>query len=173
MKTLYLWRHAKSSWDASGLDDSARPLSKRGRRAAQKMASFMRDERFLPELVLCSTAERALQTWEYAAPAFGPRVPVLFLEDLYLASPGDMLAHLNRVDDSVASVMVIGHNPGLEDLSMSLAGPASDAGSLAAIQRKYPTAALAVIEFDVESWADLAASAGRLSRFVRPKDVKT
>ena len=159
MKTIYLLRHAKSSWDDSSLDDFDRPLAKRGRRAASRMAAYLRDAGMIPDLVLCSTARRTLETWQHAAPALGTEIPLQALDGLYHGAPGDLLAALRRLPAEAGSVLLIAHSPGLEQLALRLAGPGSAPDALARLREKFPTA-----------WA-LAEGGGTLTR-VRPKGAR-
>jgi phosphohistidine phosphatase len=164
MKRLYLLRHAKSSWDQPGLADRDRPLAPRGRRASKVMAKHLREERVAPELVLCSPAQRTRETLERIG-IDNSRVRVE--ADLYGASAGDLLAVLNRVGDDVDSVMLIAHNPGVQDLAIQLAGPGPE---IAQVRQKYPTAALATLELD-GTWAELSPGSAELVAFVRPKEL--
>src|SRR4051794_26437716 len=123
MKRLYLLRHAKSSWKDPGLADHDRPLAGRGRRAAKAVARHLREQGIDPELVLCSTARRARETLERLEPALG-RGAVRVEPVLYGADAGALLEHLRGVSDAVGSVLVIGHNPGLQRLALGLARPA-------------------------------------------------
>lgn len=113
MKRLYLLRHGKSSWKDTGPRDHDRPLATRGRRAAEAIARHLRDYDLEPELVLCSTARRARETLDRIQSALGaPTVEVE--DDVYAASADALLQRLRRVPDTFASVMLIGHNPGLQ-----------------------------------------------------------
>jgi phosphohistidine phosphatase len=161
---LYLLRHAKSSWDEPGLADHDRPLAKRGRRAADAMARHLRENEVAPELVLCSTARRARETFERIEPAL-EAPEVRFERELYGATPHGLLERLQRVPDSVASVMVVGHNPTLEELALDLARPSPARRELEA---KFPTGALATLELP-GSWGDLDEA--ELVAFVRPRDL--
>jgi phosphohistidine phosphatase len=146
---LYLLRHAKSSWDEPGLADHDRPLAPRGRRAAKAMGRYLREQGIEPDLVLCSSATRARQTLKRLGLADARIEP-----DLYAADA----ATLRRFIPETASVMLIGHNPGLQDLALSLvrSGP-----RLVELAAKFPTGALATIELDT----------GELIDFVRPRDL--
>jgi phosphohistidine phosphatase len=167
VRTLYLLRHAKSSWDDPGLADHDRPLAPRGQRAATTMAEHLRDEGIAPELVLCSSSRRTRQTLERIASALGDEAEVEFERELYAASAQELLDRLRDVDDDVESVMVIGHNPGIEQLALSLAG---EGAKLADMRRKFPTAALATL--DVESgWSELQPGGATLADFVKPKQL--
>jgi phosphohistidine phosphatase len=167
MKTLFLLRHAKSSWDDPGLADHERPLAKRGRRASKVLAEHLRNERIAPELVLCSSSRRTRETLDRIAPALGDEVRVEVERDLYAASAERLLQHLRKVDDGVGSVMLIGHNPGVEQLAIKLAG---DGDKLADLRTKYPTGALARLEFDA-SWSELEPGSAELVDFVKPKQL--
>ncbi len=169
MKTLYLLRHAKSSWDASALGDFDRPLNARGQRAAPLMAAYMRREGHLPQVVLCSTAKRAEETWRLIAPTLAGDPEVRFLKSLYLAPPSVLLASLRRLPEDIERAMIVAHNPGLESLAAQLCGD----GKKAALQQlalKYPTAALAVIQVDAP-WAALAPGRGFLKELTIPKKL--
>lgn len=170
MKTLYVVRHAKSSWDAPHLDDFDRPLAPRGKAAAPRMARFMRTHQLVPDRVICSTARRARDTWQMMSPELGDGIDVVYEDDLYGASAGHILEEVKAQDDDVERLMVVGHNPGLEYLVSSLAGNGEPA-VLSRMRAKYPTAALAVITFDVERWGDVDMGGGTLDRFVRPRDL--
>lgn len=166
MKTLYLLRHAKSSWDDPGLDDFDRPLAKRGREAAARIGRLMADRGWVPDLALVSPALRARDTWEGVAPAFAAPVETRFEPALYLAAPDDILALLRALPDAPQSVVLVGHNPGLEQCAALLAGGGSDPEPLARMTAKFPTAALA--RFDV---AAAVPGGAAVTHFVRPKDL--
>lgn len=171
VKTLYLLRHAKSSWADSSLADFERPLNRRGEKAAPRIGAYMHDAGWLPDLVLCSSAARACQTWELAAPLLGREIPVKRLKSLYLATPSRLLGVIRRQPDAVGSLLLIGHNPGLEALAAQLAGPRSKKKALAAFHDKLPTAALAVLTFEVARWAEVGRGGGRLTHFVTPREL--
>ena len=169
VKTLILLRHAKSSWDDASLDDHDRPLEDRGRRAAPVMAAHLDDQGFTPELVLCSTAVRTRETLELIADDLDAP-PVEYDPGLYLAGPGRLLRAVRAVDGDVKSVMVIGHNPGIHTFALGLCDR-STGSNLRRLERKFPTAAVAVLEFDVNSWDEIDQGTGRLVHFMRPKDL--
>lgn len=167
MKQLYLLRHAKSSWKDTSLPDHDRPLTGRGRRASKTIARHLREQAIEPELVLCSTARRARETLDRIEPALGTST-VHVEDDLYAASAGALLERLRSVPDTVESVMLIGHNPGLQELALEVAHPSPTARELAT---KYPTAALATLEFSASGWRQLNAAAAELVALVRPRDL--
>lgn len=171
MKELLLLRHAKSSWDEPGLEDSERPLAKRGRRAAPVMAQAIAARGWLPDAALVSPARRTRQTWKIVAKGLGEAAPEAeFVETLYMGSAEQLLAALHRAPAGASRVVLVGHNPGLEDLAGALAGPASDEAALSRMKAKFPTAALARFTLQGE-WAALAFGAAALTHFLRPKDL--
>lgn len=168
MKTLLLFRHAKSDWSDPQLADIDRPLNKRGRQAAAVMARHLRTCGLTPQLILCSSAVRAEQTLAALYAEMGNTLEVRIERALYMASPNTMLALVRDVPDSVGSLMIIGHNPGLQNFALDLIGGGAEEqwGELA---HKFPTAALAVIDFDLDHWTDVKARRGKLIAFRRPK----
>jgi phosphohistidine phosphatase len=164
VKRLYLLRHAKSSWKDATLADHDRPLSGRGRRAAKAIGRHMRDEGIEPQLVLCSSALRARETLARIEPALGASA-VKVERQLYGASAAGLMARLRRVPGRVSAVLIIGHNPGLQDLALMLSASIS-------LGAKYPTGALATLELGVDSWRALDGGCGELVGFVRPRDLE-
>ena len=171
MKTVLLVRHAKSSWDDPLLADFDRPLAARGRGAAPRIARYMRDKGLIPDLVVCSAARRAQETWELMAPVLGADVPVDARPELHHASPGRMLDALRGAPDDASTALLIGHSPGIEALALGLCGAGSKQGAFDQMCAKFPTAALAVIGFEAERWSDIGEGQGALKRFVRPRDL--
>lgn len=166
MHTLYLLRHAKSSWDDSSLTDHQRPLAPRGVHAAAAIAAYLESRNVQVDLVLCSTAVRTRQTLDLIMPALGDP-PVEFEDELYGASDDELIDRLRRVPDSARSVMAIGHNPGMHDLALRLAAAGERLPQLAA---KFPTAALATLELGGETWAECDRDA-RLADYVVPREL--
>jgi phosphohistidine phosphatase len=150
MKELLALRHAKSDHGDRTLRDHDRTLNERGRGAAPRVGQLLVRENLLPDLVLCSTAVRAMETAALVMTASGCTAEIEFLEELYLASPDTILDTAMRRGEDHGRVMVVGHNPGMEDV-MTLLGLG---------MHEMPTAALAHISFDVDEWA-LATSASR------------
>lgn len=171
MRTLLLLRHAKSSWEDPGLDDFDRPLAPRGRAAAPIMAAYLKKKKLRPDVVLCSSACRAVQTWELVSKVLGGDADVRYLRSLYLAPPSRLIGAVRRVPDAASRAMLIAHNPGMEHLAAVLSGTGSKRKALDKLYIKYPTAALAQIEFDVPSWNEVDRGAGRLTRLIWPKDL--
>jgi phosphohistidine phosphatase len=162
MKRLLLLRHAKSSWNDAGLADFDRPLNERGLRAAPLMGRFMRERKLRPDLVLCSPAQRARQTAALLAEAAGLSAPLRYDGRIYEATAARLVEVLSQAEEEAREILLVGHNPGLEELLALLTGEA----------RRMPTAALACIELDTDNWAKLAARSGRLEWHVKPKELE-
>ncbi len=154
------------------LQDFDRPLTAAGIEAAGRIAGMLRGAGLMPDLVLCSDAKRARQTWQVvAAQLTAEEVDGLTLElreDLYLASETRLLIALRKLPDSVSSLLLIAHNPGLHGLARELAGPGSGAEALAQLGRDFPPAGLAVFAYDAPRWAELAPGRARLTGFFEP-----
>lgn len=162
MKSLLLLRHAKSSWSRPDLPDHDRPLKKRGRRDAPKIGRLLPSEGIVPGLILSSSAIRARETAAAISKACGQSVELRLLRDLYLAGPGDHVLQLRAVPDGEERVMIVGHNPGLEELLEALTGA----------RETLPTAALALIQIPIEHWRRLALDgSSRLLRVWRPREL--
>ncbi len=169
MVTLSLFRHAKSAWGTPGLSDFERPLAARGEQAAPRMGSYMAREGLVPDVVLCSTAARARQTLELAQAEWEAKPEIRYEDGLYGAGPGEMLRVLQALPARCGHAMLIGHNPGMHALADTLSGD-GEADALDALRTKYPTAALAVIEFEGD-WQSIASGAGCLRQFVAPREL--
>ena len=169
MKALYLLRHAKSSWADSGLADHDRPLAPRGKKATRALALHLAESGVRPALVLCSTAARARETLDGVVRSLGDDVEVWHERDLYGASAHELLDRLRRLPPAVPSVMVVGHNPGMEDLALDILG-GGDQGSLTRLHAKFPTGALATLLVPGE-WKSLAPGQATLTAYVVPRDL--
>ena len=168
MKSLYLLRHAKSSWDDPSLPDHDRPLTHRGQRAARKLADHVRRTGIAPALVLCSSARRATETLDSIMPAFEPTPEVRVEEDLYRAATEELVHRLHQIPATVHSVMLIGHNPSIQSAALVLAR--DDATSTAPLRNGMATGAMATLELDGD-WTTAAAGTARLVAFVVPRDL--
>lgn len=169
MKALYLLRHAKSSWADASLADHDRPLAPRGKKATVVLAHHLAGSGIRPALVLCSTAVRARQTLDGVVGSLGEDVEVWDEVDLYGAGSGELLRRLRRLPPAVPSVMVVAHNPGLEDLAMNLIDRGNEA-ALARLREKFPTGALATLLIPGE-WRTLSRGQATLTAYVVPKDL--
>ena len=172
MKRLLLLRHAKA--EQHGKDDHARRLTERGLRDAARMGAFLHEHGDVPDLVLCSTSARTRETWQQASEELGGAPKIEFLKPLYLAPVKTVLAIVQKADDAARTVLVIAHSPGTEETAGALARTSSDKDErsrLEAIKEKFPTAALAVLDFDIVHWSGVKPGSGALAAFVRPKDL--
>jgi phosphohistidine phosphatase len=171
MLRLMLLRHTKSSWTDPGRDDRDRPLSARGLRAAPAMGAFMRKEKLIPDLVLCSPARRARDTWKLVAESL-KGAPKLIVDDaIYdFGNGGRLLDSLRHNGNAAKAVLLVGHNPSLERLALRLIGK-GDQSLKEKIAKKYPTGALTVLEFKAHDWKNVKEAEAQLISFTRPKDV--
>ncbi len=163
MKTLYLLRHAKAVVASPG-GDAERPLAKRGRKSATAIGEFLGELRPAPELVLCSPAVRARETLDLVLPSLRTAPRVAFEKALYLAAASALLDRLKELPSDVASVLLVGHNPGLQELGARLA---RDPGPLA---ESFPTAALAAFGVN-RDWADLGWRKAALTVYRTPEEL--
>jgi phosphohistidine phosphatase len=169
VRHLWLLRHAKSSWDDPDLDDRDRPLAARGERAAAAMASYLAGADVRPRLVLCSSGLRARQTLGAVVASLGDRLEILIEPELYTFDAEVALARLRRIPDDVTSVLLVGHNPALQELALRLSprGTARDR-----VESKLPTGALVTIALPDEPWADLDDGKGAMEALVTPRDLE-
>lgn len=168
MKSLTLLRHAKSSWDAPVPRDFDRPLTDRGRLAASRIGHYLLDEGLTFDLVVSSSAVRTRETIAIVQAETNRVWPVTFDDRVYMASADTLLDLIQDVPSTVQRLLLVGHNPGFEDLAQRLIG----SGSLTLrneLKEKFPTAALAELTFDVPIWDDVSVDQGKLVRYVRPK----
>ena len=176
MRTLVLFRHAKSAWPA-GVPDHERPLGPRGQRDAPVMGRWLREAGCTPDQVVCSTARRARETWQLAQTGLAATPPVTFDRGVYEASAAGLLALIRRTPAAVGTLLVIGHNPALEELGLMLAAPPGAApalqpdDTLQRMQVKFPTAAIAVLGLG-GTWRALARGQAHLAAFVTPRDQR-
>jgi phosphohistidine phosphatase len=168
MRTLLLLRHGKARTDDGVGGDAERPLVPRGVRAAGLMGVYLAETQCVPDLVLCSTALRARQTWDRAAGAFRRRPAVEYDRALYLASPARILERVRAVDPEVGTLLVVGHNPGFHELTLECAESGAARDSLG----KFPTAALARIALDADAWSEAAPALLRFVELVVPRDLE-
>ena len=174
MRRLLLLRHAKAVAGGGKSGDHLRGLNERGRKDAAKMATALQHNDYIPQLVLCSASKRTVETWEHVAPELDATPKVEFLESLYLAS-WKTIAQTIRDDGGGAPVLlVIGHNPGIEELAQALLRkPQSEPErkQLDLLKEKFPTAALAVIDFAIDTWSEISTGTGALTDFIKPKSL--
>lgn len=172
MRRLMLMRHAKSDWATPGLRDHDRPLNSRGREAAPKMGAYMVRHALVPDLILASTAKRAVETLEHLLPAFEKAPKTVHDSRLYAAGPDALLGVVKETTPAVHSLLLVGHNPGLAEFA-SLLIASGDVETRQRLIEKFPTAGLAVIDFAFDDWGKVHPHAGRLDRFVVPRALET
>ncbi len=158
MRRLLVLRHAKSSWKDHDQDDHDRPLNKRGKRDAPRIGRLLLAETLVPDLVFCSTARRARRTAELVTAACGFDGELALEQGLYLATVPQLIAHAQSCEGEEL-LLLVGHNPGMQEL----------VGALTGNQVRMPTAALALIELEIDDWSELDPGTGRLVEFWCPK----
>lgn len=168
-RRLILLRHAKSGWP-DGVPDRDRPLAPRGQKAAPKIGAFMAKEKLVPDLVLVSPARRTQETWNLIAPSLPKKRDKRDIEAIYEAPANRLLDVVRDTAATVRCLMLVGHNPGLQQLALALIG-AGEADTIHKIGDKYPTAGLVELEFSLDLWSDLHAGMATLRRFVTPKSL--
>jgi len=171
LKTLGLFRHAKSDWVDPRARDFDRPLNERGERGALLMGRHIRDSGFRFDRVLASPATRVAETVELASKAFGRSFPVEWDRRIYLASSATLLDVLHDLAGDPAAVLMVGHNPGLEDLIFDLVPDDGTSPLRDEVETKFPTAAFAVLKLPVERWADVKEGCARFTHLTRPRDL--
>ena len=163
MKTVLLLRHAKSSWSNPGLADINRPLNKRGKRDAPRMGALLDEEDLIPDLIITSSAVRAKQTAEYLAECLGYQGKIKTSDALYMGEPQDYAAALKEVKEKIESVLIVGHNPGLEAYLQIIDGEIES----------MPTGSLGYLMLAVEDWESVSLETmGDLIGFWKPKDLR-
>ena len=167
MKVLGLLRHAKSDWYDMALRDFDRGLNERGRRGAAAIGAHVAELGLAWDRIIASPAERVRATIAASGLGLSPE----FDERLYLADAATLMAVLRQLGREEGRILVVGHNPGLQELVFRLVAPEEDTALLAAAGEKFPTAALAVLELEIENWRDISAGCGTLTHFARPRDL--
>lgn len=171
MLTLFLLRHAKSSWSDPILDDFERPLNARGKRSAPVIGAYMEEHRYDPKLILCSGSRRTRETLGLVLPYLHDDAEVRIEEALYAAHDGQaLLSRLQALGTGPEKVMLIGHNPAVQDLTAMLCVE-GDETALSRLRQKYPTGALSVIQMDAVSWRDAGIAPGRLIDLALPREI--
>jgi phosphohistidine phosphatase len=172
MRRLILLRHAKSDWP-EGVPDEERPLGPRGRAAAPRMGTYLAAEGLVPDRAIVSPARRTAETWELAGAKLqrdGAVIEAVTDGRIYAASARALLDVVREQPDAAGTVLLVGHNPGIHDLARRLSGE-GEREAVARLTTKYPTAALAVLDFRSDAWATCGWGGARLERFVTPKQL--
>jgi phosphohistidine phosphatase len=172
MRRLMLLRHAKSDWTRPGGRDHERTLAPRGREAAPRIGAYMVHHGLTPDLVLCSTATRARETWDLVAKAFAAKPPAIYEDRLYQANASALFDVVKETKSSAHVLLLTGHNPALHDFAQRLIA-SGDTDARQRLTEKFPTGALAVIDFAVDDWRKLHPHSGRLDRLVVPRTLET
>lgn len=175
MKRLVFLRHAKAVPASPDLDDRDRRLADRGRSDAIRMGQFLNEEAVVPDLVLCSSARRTRETLELVLSQLPAGPAVRHLPELYLARWLTMVNLVRQIRERADTLLLIGHNPGLEEAVKKLARPPGDTKTRKLHQllgAEYPTAAIAILEFDVAMWSAVERGEGELLNFIRPRDLR-
>ena len=170
MRRLLLLRHAKAERLQPGGNDCDRVLAERGCADALKIGAYMVRHAFMPDLAVVSSSVRTRQTWDQLAAAFQDIPPAKFEDRLYEASPQAMIEVIRETAPRVGTLLLIGHNPGLQELAAILIG-AGDVDARQRLKEDFPTSALAVVNFALEDWSQLHRGAGRLEHFVTPRSL--
>lgn len=171
VKKLTLLRHAKSGWDDPVSRDFDRPLNAKGKRAAHRIGEYIRAHDIHYDHVVASPAVRVVETIEHLAEGTGETIAPAWDKRVYLASAVSLLDVVQEADDSHDSLLLVGHNPGLEDLVLMLVPDSAGDAARDQIEEKFPTASIVEISFPVDRWEDVRANGGVLSLFVRPRDL--
>ena len=171
MKTLGLFRHAKSGWADPRARDFDRPLSERGERGAALMGKHILDFGLKFDRVVASPAVRVSETIERASKAYGRSFPVEWDRRIYLASSATLIDLLREIEGDPAAVLMVGHNPGLEDVIFDLVPDDGSSPLREEVEVKFPTATFAVLELDIASWSEIAEGCARLAAMTRPRDL--
>ncbi len=169
--TLTLFRHAKSSWDDTIPRDFDRPLNKRGEKAAVTMGKWVKENGLTFDHVVASPAVRVIDTIDQFVKGSGERIDATWDRRIYLASSATLMDVLRDQSDEHKDVMMVGHNPGMEDLVFDIVPEDGSSPLRDLVWEKYPTAAIARMELAIESWADIERKCGKLTHFIRPRDL--
>ena len=168
-RTLLLLRHAKAVPAEAGGEDRERPLAPRGHEDARAAGKHIADRGYKPDVILCSPSKRTAETLEHLLPFLGAVQSMRYEEALYLADKAQLLAHVHKLEAKADCALLIGHNPGMEELALTLAEP--EGNEFKRMTEKFPTAALCVLEFKTVTWRDVRPGEGHLREFARPKDL--
>ncbi len=171
VKKLTLLRHAKSGWDDPVSRDFDRPLNAKGKRAALRIGEYLRQNDIHYDHIVASPAIRVVETIEHLAEGVGETIAPAWDKRIYLASAVSLLDVVQEADDRHDSLLLVGHNPGLEDLVLMMVPDRAGDEARDQIEEKLPTASIVEISFPVDRWEDVRPNSGALSLFVRPRDL--
>jgi phosphohistidine phosphatase len=171
MKTLTLFRHAKSGWDAPVDRDFDRPINARGTKGARLIGKYLAGKGWRFDYVISSPAVRCTETLDVLWEGYGEILHPNWDRRIYLASGATLLDVVQDLPDTVSSVLMCGHNPGLEDLILMLVPDQKGDALRDAVEDKFPTAAIAELQFDIDHWADANTNKAHFTRLIRPRDL--
>jgi phosphohistidine phosphatase len=170
MRRLLLFRHAKAERSEPGMEDRARKLIERGRKDAARIGTYMVSHALIPDRVMTSPSARTQETWKFAGAAFHPPPEATLAERLYNATGHGILGVVRDTASSTHTLLIIGHNPGLHELALTLVA-SGDVDAREHLREKLPTSGLVIIDFALDDWSKLHPQCGRLERFVSPKSL--
>jgi phosphohistidine phosphatase len=170
MRRLLLFRHAKAERSEPGMEDRSRKLVERGRKDAASIGAYMASHALTPDRVMTSPAARTQETWKFAAAAFKPAPAGSAVDQLYDATPHDILDVIRQAPANAHTLLIVGHNPGLHELAVMLVA-SGDIETREQMREKLPTSGLLIIDFAFDAWTKLHPKSGRLERFITPKSL--
>ena len=169
MKTIFLLRHAKSSWDNSQLEDFDRPLSTRGEKSSIKIGKYIKNKNIIPDIVYCSSAKRAKKTWELINKVIKKKNNIFFKKDLYMADSETFMSTIKKTKNSNKSIMIVSHNPGIESFCLELSKENNE--YINDIKTKYPTGSLAILKVNLKKWSEIRYESGIIYEFIKPRKL--
>ncbi len=170
MKTLYLMRHAKSARGAGPSRDHDRPLNEKGRIAALRVGEYLVNHVASPQHILCSDAARTRETLDLLFPSPSPGIAIEFRADLYLASTRILLNAVRKLPETVNSALILGHNPGIQNLALSLISDGNNEVKTN-LEVKFPSAAVAVVGLNIDTWPEIKLRGGKLLDYLVPRSL--
>ena len=170
MKTIFLLRHAKSNWDNTKLEDFDRPLAIRGIKSCKKIGKFLKKKKLVPDIVYCSTAVRAKQTWNLLNRIVEKKKNIIYEDQLYMANSSIFMNFVKKTDDNFKTLMIVSHNPGIENFAVELIKN-KESNFYKDINLKYPTGGIAIINFKLKHWSKINYETGDIYEFIKPREL--
>tara|TARA_Y100000590_G_scaffold220753_1_gene249830 strand:- start:1392 stop:1904 length:513 start_codon:yes stop_codon:yes gene_type:complete len=170
MKTIFLLRHAKSSWDNTKLEDFDRPLATRGIKSCKKIGKFFKKKKLVPDIVYCSTAVRAKQTWDLINRIVEKKKNIIYEDQLYMANSSIFMNFVKKTNDNFKTLMIVSHNPGIENFAIELIKN-KESDFYKDINLKYPTGGIAIINFKLKHWSKMNYETGDIYEFIKPREL--
>ena len=169
MKTIFLLRHAKSSWDNTKLEDFDRPLATRGIKSCKKIGKFFKKKKLVPDIVYCSTAVRAKQTWDLINRIVEKKKNIIYEDQLYMANSSIFMNFVKKTNDNFKTLMIVSHNPGIESFCLELSKENNE--YINDIKTKYPTGSLAILKVNLKKWSEIRYESGIIYEFIKPRKL--